>query len=191
MADEPPPIELDAIEVLAIAAVSQDLVAGVTAGLSRRVAVPCREACAPATLVLPHLTGRNQVDADRLLERVERLDRPAGTLRVALTAEDIGHPIFTHFFGRARHGGGAAIVSAARLDPTFYGLPPDPGLTVERSVLEGLHEVGHLLGLKHCDDWGCVMRFSPNVEAIDVRGKTFCAACAAELPASLHPSFAA
>lgn len=190
MRDDAPDVAFEAIEVLGLAGVSRGLLSAVTSSLSRRVAVPCRERRPPASIESPHIVGRNQVDADGLLERIESLERPEGLLRLALTAEDIGHPVFTHFFGRARHFGDAALVSTARLDPAFYGLPSDPDQTVKRAVLEGLHEIGHLLGLRHCSDWACIMRFASNVEAIDNRGDVFCAVCGENLPTAMRPSLA-
>jgi len=149
--------------------------------VSRLVAVPC----AVRTLSRPPdplpLPGRNQVDADRLLQDLEaRVDAP-GEVLVGVTTHDIGHPIFTHFFGRARHGGGAAVVSVARLRPGFYGLPDDGALLLQRATREVLHELGHVAGLVHCDDPACLMRFAATVEAIDLRGARFCVACRAGL----------
>ena len=42
-------------------------------------------------------------------------------------------------------------------------------------------EIGHLVGLKHCRDFGCLMHRADTVEDIDVRGAGFCSAC--------HPAF--
>lgn len=176
------------IDVLEIAPPGRPLVKEVMAGLSRRVAVPCRLRSMDARIEIPHIPGRNQADADRLLARVEELPTEAGRVWVGLTGEDIGNPIFTHFFGRARHGGSAAIVSTARLTPVFYGLADDLDLTAHRATLEMLHEIGHVVGLGHCQDYGCVMRFAPSVEQIDNRGQTFCAACSEGLPPAFAPS---
>ncbi len=190
MTDEREPDDLESVEVLEVAAPPRDLVEAVTAALSRRVSVPCRIRSVPEAFQIPHIPGRNQADADRLLSAVEALGPPVGHVLVALTAEDIGHPIFTHFFGRARHHGSAAVVSVARLDPTFYGLPEDRNRTVLRTVLEIVHEMGHLAGIGHCDDWSCIMRFASTVDAIDNRGQRFCPACAAALPPGFAPSHA-
>jgi archaemetzincin len=132
------------------------------------------------------LAGREQADADRLLKEVEGLAAD-GEVIVALTHLDIGHPIFTHFFGRARHHGSGALVSTARLMPEFYGMPEDHETTRLRATLEIVHELGHVAGLPHCDDNGCLMHFAPTVEAIDNRGQEFCRACAAAVEHELHP----
>lgn len=181
MTDEAGRRRLEAVEVLEVAPPPRRLVDDVTSRLAARLSVPCRVGPCPA-IEIPHLVGRAQADADRLLERLEALERPGGTVAVGLTAEDIGHPIFTHFFGRARHDGRAVLVSVARLDPGFYGLPDDHGLTAHRAALEALHELGHVAGLPHCDDWDCLMRFAPSVDAIDNRGEAFCDTCLRSLP---------
>ncbi len=176
------------IQVLAIAAPPPDRVALVVAALSRLVSVPCRVADAPCALDLPRIPGREQLDADKLLTRLEACPRPHDSWGVGLCAQDIGHPIFTFFFGRARHHGGAALVSLARLDPDFYGLDADPRLMARRAAREALHELGHVAGLGHCDDNRCIMRFVTDVEGIDNRGVRFCAACAVDVPRALQPA---
>ena len=90
--------------------------------------------------------------------------------------------IFTFVFGLARQGGKACLVSLARTEPAFYGLPPDQDLRDRRAIAEVLHELGHLAQLEHCPDRGCLMSFAGNVEKVDARGTRFCAACTARLP---------
>ncbi len=179
---------LRAIRLLRIGAVPQALVADLAARVSVVTALPCRAGGAAGIEPVP-LAARAQVDADRLLEALERLPRERGTVTAAVTAADMGSPIFTHHFGRARHGGHALVISLARMTPVFYGLPEDRDLMLRRASLELLHELGHVWGLGHCRDNGCIMRFVPSVEGIDNRGTTFCAACAASvpLPAALAP----
>ena len=81
---------------------------------------------------------------------------------------------------------GAALISLHRLAPSFYGLPPDPELTLTRATCECLHELGHVAGLHHCDDYRCVMHFSGDVESIDLRGSGWCDSCAALLARPLR-----
>jgi archaemetzincin len=191
MPADPPAARLAGLDLLPLAPFPAALSLALAEELSRRIGLPVRLAGdellgdggqpAPAVLV----AGRDQADADALLARLEVLPRRAGRLLVGATLQDIGNPVFTHFFGRARQGGHAALVSLARLRPEAQGLPPDAGLLLRRACCEVLHEAGHLCGLPHCADSACVMRFAPTVEAIDVRGQGFCAACAARLPAGL------
>jgi archaemetzincin len=154
--------------------------------VSRRVAVPCRVVAKPFEGELPLLDGRTQVNADPLLETLEA-ETDRGNLLVGLLTLDIGSPLFTFFFGRARLHGHVAIVSLARLRPEFYGLPPDPELTAQRTEREVLHELGHLAGLRHCDNYECLMYFASAVHAIDNRGPSFCPGCAERLPTGLLP----
>jgi predicted Zn-dependent protease len=178
--------EITGIDLVTLAAFPQDLASRLLQRLSRRVRVPCRLLPPDdAAEQLPRLDGRDQVDADRLLERLEQRPLDPGTVLIGATLADVGNPIFTFFFGRARHFGQAALISLARLDPTFYGLPPDEDSMLQRAVLEVLHELGHLAGLHHCEDYACLMRFAPTVEAIDVRGAGFCEECAGRLPDEL------
>jgi archaemetzincin len=147
--------------------------------LSRELPLPCGlRGELPVQTVM--LEGRAQADADALLRGVEALAEPPAVL-VGLTETDIGHPIFTHFFGRARRDGFGIVVSLARLAPEFYGLPADETVLLRRATLEIVHEFGHCAGLLHCEDHGCIMRFAPTVEAIDNRGTWFCRSCEATL----------
>ena len=180
MAAETRTARIGSVRFLPVGTVPRDVLRDLVARLSARLGLPCRLGSRREPIPLPILAGRGQGDADRLLGEIESLAGAPGEILVGVTAADIGHPVFTHFFGRARRHGRGAVVSLARLCPTFYGLPADRGLLVRRAMLEVVHELGHIAGLRHCDDYGCIMRFAPTVEAIDVRGTGFCASCAAE-----------
>jgi hypothetical protein len=64
-------------------------------------------------------------------------------------------------------------LSLHRLREEFYGLPARAELMRERLVKEGVQELGHTFGLRHCDDWRCVMASSHAVERLDVKGRSF------------------
>jgi archaemetzincin len=182
------PQRIDRIRMARIGDISPGLCEELCARLSLRVAVPCSVTSFQTDGDLPWMAGRaDQLDADELLRALEGRADPPGTALVGVTSHDIGIQIFTFVFGRARHGGRAALVSTARLDPTYYGLPADGNLTLRRGVEEILHEIGHLAGLRHCDDFGCRMRFAAAVEAVDLRGTRFCPICTERLPAGLLP----
>jgi archaemetzincin len=150
------------------------------AALSRELSVPCRVDAGDPVAGRP-LPGRAQGDADALLALLETRAR-ADRVLLGVGVEDLGIPIFTFVFGRARAGGSAALISLARLDPTFYGLPADDGLLMRRAVREALHELAHVGGLPHCEQAACLMRFAGSVEKADLRGADFCGRCAERLP---------
>lgn len=115
---------------------------------------------------------RAQYDSTRLLERL-----PRGA--VALTELDLCIPILEYVFGEAELGGRRGIVSTHRLRQEFYGLPANRALLIERIVKEVRHEWGHAIGLRHCRRFDCVMRASPSVDQIDVKGDQLCEDCQA------------
>ncbi len=101
---------------------------------------------------------------------------------VYLTDRDLFIPIFTHVFGLAEFGGCSAVISLLRLDPAFYGLPFNENLLQQRLQKEVLHEYGHLLGLRHCIQYDCVMASSTTADALDIKGMRFCEICSRKLP---------
>lgn len=169
------------IDIVPLGLLDPGLATSLVERLSRRIGAACR--LRPRLLLadVPRVEGRDQADADALLACLEA-SAPPGTIRVGLTALDVAVPIFTFVFGRARRAGRACLVSLARLDPVQYGLPPEPQRLVERAAVEVLHELGHVAGLDHCRESACLMSFAASVQAIDVRGSTFCGECARHLP---------
>jgi archaemetzincin len=112
----------------------------------------------------------------RLLEEYSKKNENTRVLGVAM--HDLFVPILTFVFGEAQLGGRSAVISLCRLREEFYGLPPKPELLRERAAKEAIHELGHTLGLRHCSNWQCVMASTHAVERLDLKLKTFCAACA-------------
>jgi archaemetzincin len=80
-------------------------------------------------------------------------------------------------FGEASPAMSTGIVYTRRLDPRFYGEPPDWNKYVERVAKELIHELGHLLGLGHCNNPGCVMSFSNSIREVDRKSMFFCREC--------------
>lgn len=173
---------VEALDLLPVGSLAPGALAAVAARLSRHVELPCHPRPPRPDLSLRRLPGRPQVDAGALLETLRSEPRPPERVVVGLTGDDLGVPIFTFVFGLARAGAGVTIVSLARLDPTFYGLPPDPDRRDQRAVAEIRHELGHVCGLDHCADRNCLMSFAGTIEKADARGGRFCRACGGKIP---------
>jgi archaemetzincin len=122
--------------------------------------------------------ARRQFLSSSILSRIwgyagsSKIDRVLG-----VTDVDLFVPGLNFVFGEAECPGRAAIISLCRLRSEFYGDSPDGGLLVERSVKEAVHEVGHTLGLGHCQDTLCVMFFSNSVDDTDRKRSVFCEKC--------------
>lgn len=58
-----------------------------------------------------------------------------------------------------------------------------PELYRQRLLKEAMHEVGHLLGLGHCDNPLCVMSFSNSLQDVDRKEARFCDRCSLNLKA--------
>jgi archaemetzincin len=84
-------------------------------------------------------------------------------------------------FGQAEFGGPFAIISISRLRQSFYSLPENRAIFLERTIKEAVHELGHVFGLEHCPDPECVMHFSNSLSDTDRKSASFCSRCRARL----------
>lgn len=102
---------------------------------------------------------RKRYRADVLLEHLGSLvaTAPPGTRVLGLTSVDIstskGKIVDWGVFGLGELGGTAAVVSGHRL----WRKTKDKEKIAWRVTNTAVHEVGHVLGLDHCDEPRCVM----------------------------------
>jgi archaemetzincin len=121
-----------------------------------------------------YLAARRQYDAIKILNTLS--EEKAGALfKLGVLQHDLCIPILTYVYGESQLGGHAAVISLSRL----YHL--DRRMTCERGAKIGLHEVGHLLGLEHCRESACLMRFSKQLAHLDLLPLRFCPACEYEI----------
>ncbi|AAB90906.1 MULTISPECIES: archaemetzincin [Archaeoglobus] len=99
---------------------------------------------------------------------------PPIKVTLGVTGKDIYAKGMNFVFGEAELGGARAVLSVFRLTTA------DSELYRERVVKEAVHEIGHVLGLKHCSN-NCVMRFSNSVQDVDRKPVSFCRECASKI----------
>jgi len=131
-------------------------------------------------------TSRRQCRADKLMNAVIEEYRVSSSERlIAILDQDAYVPGLNFVFGLARPGWGG-LVFLSRLKPEFYGSPPSLPLLRSRVTKVSIHELGHSLGLGHCRNNLCVMRFDNTVYEVDAKTYRFCVRCVNELE-TLHP----
>ncbi|HTS09539.1 MAG TPA: archaemetzincin [Candidatus Eisenbacteria bacterium] len=128
---------------------------------------------------------RQQFHSSELLQKMMQLLRAGDWRFLAITELDLYIPILKYVFGEAQLGGPCAVVSSFRLRQEFYGLDRDEGLLKDRLLKESVHELGHTLGLHHCEDYRCAMASSYAVEWIDLRERSWCEECHGKVRAEL------
>jgi len=140
--------------------------------------------------MMGYVNARRQVDAQVLLDGLSaykhRHDIHEPVLLVV--SQDLFREGSSSVFGLAREAVGAAVVSSARLANEFYGKAGDDADIIDRLIKEGTHEVGHLLGLGHCEDRECIMFRPDNLDELDGKKKIFCDACRGRLETVLSGS---
>jgi archaemetzincin len=120
---------------------------------------------------------KRQWDANKMLLHLADLKKDGGySLVVGITEADLYVPGSNFIFGLADPSKGAAIVSVHRLRELA-----DSRRLAERVYKEVAHELGHLLGLKHCEKPTCIMSFAKTIEEVDVRLPVLCSECSAQV----------
>lgn len=119
---------------------------------------------------------RKQYNSTIILQSIKNgCDIVLGVTEVDLYANHLNF-----VFGEAELGGERAVISLKRLRPEFYGMH-DQNLLKLRTLKEAVHEIGHVLGLRHCRNERCVMHFSNSIIDTDLKSWKYCEKCRREL----------
>jgi len=98
-----------------------------------------------------------------------------------ITDADIYDNDTTFVAGQAEVNGRAAVMSIARLGAA------DEKRFLRRVLKEAVHELGHTLGLGHCDDHDCVMFPSRVLADSDIKDHELCQRCRTKAGRALAP----
>jgi len=125
---------------------------------------------------------RAQYHSTRILALLEQHIRSLRLERLlGVTSSDLYAPGMNFVFGEARSPGRVAVISTYRLTPRE---PDEADLFQSRVLKEAVHEIGHMVGMKHCSKVTCVMHFSERLADTDLKGPDFCEECESDLRVS-------
>ncbi len=130
-------------------------------------------------------SDREQFDGNVLLQDLPDI----GDITLAVIDEDTYVEGLNFIFGLADANKAKAIISLYRLRPEFYGLPEDEGLFKLRALKESIHELGHVFGLKHCQNRRCIMHFSNSISDTDYKDWRYCGSCASSFSQKVKKAF--
>jgi archaemetzincin len=126
--------------------------------------------------------ARSQYYSSFILNKLHGLTGPEKQDKVlGITDVDLYTAGLNFVFGEAEFGGQLAVISLPRLRQSFYSLPENKALFLERTKKEAVHELAHMFGLEHCPDPECVMHFSNSLLDTDRKSASFCSKCQARL----------
>jgi archaemetzincin len=120
---------------------------------------------------------RKQYDASSILKRLGGLVKASGSnYLVGVTERDLYVQGSNYVFGLADPQRCAGVVSLARLR-----VNSEPRLLSERTMKEAAHELGHLVGLKHCPESTCIMSFANSTFDVDSKLPMLCKECLVQI----------
>jgi archaemetzincin len=173
------------VRLLAVGEVDDELLRGLQRAIPRRLPVSCERLHLALDASTCYHPERQQHHSSEILKLMQTCSEADGGRVIGIAGVDLYIPILKYVFGEAQVQGPCAVVSYYRLRQEFYGLPADKNLLHQRLLKEALHELGHTFGLRHCQDYRCVMASAHAVEWIDLRESEVCALCKVQVETTL------
>jgi len=162
-------IPLDSIEFSVLAYLKQNLTGVFHAEIDLAQPLPV-----PKHALNPE---REQYSSEIILDFLSEIKKEKNKIILAVIDKDLYVPWLNFVFGMADPSQKVCIISLARLRQSYWHLPEDRTLFLERALKEAVHEIGHVLGLEHCPNPKCVMHFSNSLLDTDRKEWQFCPQC--------------
>jgi archaemetzincin len=172
------------IYILPMARISKQVIDAVVEGLKREFHLEAEVLDEVPLPVDSYNTDRQQYLSIIVIEEIALMDLKG--LVLAIAGEDLYAQGLNFVFGEADPEKGITVISLARLGQEFYGGSPDPERLTERTVKEAVHEVGHIMGISHCPNPECVMRYSNTLSHTDRKSSELCPLCKRKLSLLSH-----
>ncbi|HEX9912779.1 MAG TPA: archaemetzincin family Zn-dependent metalloprotease [candidate division Zixibacteria bacterium] len=120
---------------------------------------------------------RGQYYSTVILNKLDLLRANPREKILGVIDEDLYVPSLNFVFGEANPLSKVAVISLFRLKQENYDATDEEGLYFSRLSKEAVHELGHLIGFKHCPNPRCVMYFSNSLLETDRKNEKFCDNC--------------
>lgn len=120
---------------------------------------------------------RGQYYSTVILNKLELLRSSSRERILGVLYEDLYVPSAGFVYGDADYEGKVAVLSLNRLKQQSLDIFDDEKLFLRRTIKEAVHQLGHLLGLKHCLNPKCVMHFTNSLLEADCKSEKLCDNC--------------
>lgn len=120
---------------------------------------------------------RGQYYSTVILNKLDLLRANPREKILGVIDEDLYVPSLNFVFGEADPLSKVAVISLFRLKQENYDATDEENLYFSRLSKEAVHELGHLIGFKHCPNPRCVMYFSNSLLDTDRKNEKFCDNC--------------
>ena len=130
---------------------------------------------------------RRQYDARKVLPALQRTLPDDALGLIAVTEVDLYIPTVNYVFGLGSFERKVAVTSLYRFggDTRPVG---EQGTVLRRALTVSAHEFGHVLSMRHCTEYRCLMNGTNSLEDADRHPQHLCPVCArkAQLAAQFH-----